>query len=212
VNIQDTIAQRVRSARKSLHMPRTGAKRTVLGTIQQIPHYLRLLGGLLTDRRVSIVDKLLVAGAIAYIVAPVDLIPDWIPFVGEVDDVFLLVTALQRLITNAGRRVLLDHWAGARSELSDLNLHNVLDAAAFFLPLGMRRQLRRLATGAAHLRSQPHGGEDVEPIVEARPVRKRSARKRSTGERSDRSERSERTERTERTARKRSTRERPSRA
>jgi uncharacterized membrane protein YkvA (DUF1232 family) len=200
VNIQQTIAQRVRSARKSLHMPRTGAKRTVLGTIQQIPHYLRLLGGLLTDRRVSIVDKLLVAGAVAYIVAPIDLLPDWIPFLGEVDDVFLLVTALQRLIANAGRRVLLDHWAGHRSELSDLNLHNVLEAAAFFLPLSMRRQLRRLATGAAHFRSQPHGGEEVEPIVEPRPVRKRSARKRSTAERAETT-----------STRKRSTRERPSR-
>lgn len=134
---------------KSIRLPRRGAKRTVLGTIRQIPDYLRLLGGLLVDRRVAIVDKLIVAGAIAYIVAPVDLIPDWIPFLGEVDDVFLLITALQRLISNSGRRVLLDHWRGARSELSDLNLHTVLDAAAFFLPVGMRRQLRRLSQKGA---------------------------------------------------------------
>ena len=51
-----------------------------------------LLGGLLIRPRVAGVDKLLVAAAIAYILMPVDLIPDFIPFLGEVDDVFLLVT------------------------------------------------------------------------------------------------------------------------
>jgi uncharacterized membrane protein YkvA (DUF1232 family) len=136
------IGERVREVRRSAR-PRTGAKRTVLGTIQQIPAYLRLLGGLLTDRRVSVLDKVLVGGAIAYILMPADLIPDIIPFLGEVDDVFLLVTALQRLIANAGRRVLLDHWIGPRSELGDLNLNRVLNAAAFFLPIGIQRALRR---------------------------------------------------------------------
>ena len=43
---------------------------------------------------------------------PIDLIPDFIPFFGEIDDLFILVLALQRLITNAGRAVLLDHWTG----------------------------------------------------------------------------------------------------
>jgi uncharacterized membrane protein YkvA (DUF1232 family) len=127
--------------------PRTGAKRTVLGTIQQLPHYLKLLGGLLLDRRVAPIDKLMVAGAIAYILLPLDLLPDFIPFLGEVDDVFLLVSALQRLITNAGRRVVLDHWTGDPAELRQLNLQRVLSAAAFFLPLRMRHKLRGLARG-----------------------------------------------------------------
>ena len=127
--------------------PRTGAKRTVMDTIRQIPNYLKLLFGLLRDRRVSTVDKLLVAGAIAYVLSPFDLIPDFIPFLGEVDDVFLVLTALQRLIANAGRRVVMDHWAGPRDELHDLNVGRVLSAAAFFLPPAMRRSLRRLARG-----------------------------------------------------------------
>jgi len=126
--------------------PRTGAKRTVVYYMKQLPAYLRLLGGLLTDRRVASIDKLMVAGAIAYIVMPIDVIPDFIPFLGEVDDVFLLVTALQRLVQNSGRRVLLDHWSGPRSELSDLNLHRVVNAAGFFLPMGMQRRLKRLHT------------------------------------------------------------------
>ena len=127
--------------------PRAGAKRTVMYYIKQLPNYLRLLGGLLTDRRVSTVDKLLVAGAMAYIAMPIDLIPDFIPFLGEVDDVFLLVIALQRLVANAGRPVLQAHWSGAMEDLADLNLKEALAAAAFFLPRGVRRKLKMIGRG-----------------------------------------------------------------
>ncbi len=122
--------------------PRTGARRTVLHYIRQLPQYVRLLGGLITDRRVSAVDKLLVVGAIGYIVMPIDLIPDFIPFFGEIDDVFLLVLALQRLIENAGRLVVLEHWSGDPRDVADLNLRGALTAAAFFLPKRIRRRLR----------------------------------------------------------------------
>jgi uncharacterized membrane protein YkvA (DUF1232 family) len=127
--------------------PRTGAKRTVIYYMKQLPAYMRLLGGLLMDRRVSALDKLLVAGAMAYIAMPVDLIPDFIPFLGEVDDVFLLVLALQRLIANSGRNVLMAHWSGALEDLADLNLEAVLAAAAFFLPKGIRRRLKVIGRG-----------------------------------------------------------------
>jgi uncharacterized membrane protein YkvA (DUF1232 family) len=124
--------------------PRTGARRTVMYYIKQLPNYLRLLTGLLADKRVNAWDKLLVAGAIAYIVMPIDLIPDFIPFLGEVDDVFLLVIALQRLVANAGRPVLQAHWSGALEDLNDLNLKEALAAAAFFLPRGIRRKLKMI--------------------------------------------------------------------
>lgn len=125
--------------------PRTGAKHAVAHYIGQLPKYLRLLAGLLTDRRVSTVDKLLVGAAIAYIVAPVDFLPDFVPFLGQVDDVYLLVLALQRLMRNAGRRVVLEHWAGEASDLAAINLQRVLSAAAFFLPTRVKRRLRGVA-------------------------------------------------------------------
>ncbi|HET7622982.1 MAG TPA: YkvA family protein, partial [Gemmatimonadaceae bacterium] len=122
---------------------RATAKRTLTGTIRQIPAYLKLLGGLLTDARVSRVDKLMVVGAIVYIVTPIDLIPDFIPFVGQVDDVYLLVLSLTRLISNAGLPVLSAHWAGDISDLTPGRLRSVLLAASLFLPRGIRRRLRR---------------------------------------------------------------------
>lgn len=125
--------------------PRRGMKRSVMRVIRQIPSYLRLLVGLIGDRRVSRFDRLLVIGALAYIVSPLDFIPDVIPFLGEVDDVFLLMLALQRMVERAGIPVLLDHWRGDPEELDDLNLASVISAAGFFLPAGIRRRLRRMA-------------------------------------------------------------------
>lgn len=133
---------RARPAAPPAGAPRTGAKRTVVYYMKQLPAYLRLLGGLLTDKRVSGVDKLFVAGAMAYIAMPMDLLPDFIPFLGEVDDVFVLVMSLQRLVANAGRNVLLAHWGGTLEDLADLNLQEALAAAAFFLPRSIRRRLK----------------------------------------------------------------------
>jgi uncharacterized membrane protein YkvA (DUF1232 family) len=124
--------------------PRTGAKRTVLSTIRQLPSYLRLLVGLMVDRRVSLVDRMLVVGALAYIVSPLDVLPDVIPFLGQVDDVFLLVAAIQRLVKRAGRSVVMTHWRGDPSVLSDASLAAAVGAAAFFLPGRIGTRLGRL--------------------------------------------------------------------
>jgi uncharacterized membrane protein YkvA (DUF1232 family) len=139
------IAQDAADMLRPVIRPRSGAKHAVAHYIAQLPKYLRLLAGLLTDRRVSIVDKLLVGAAIAYIVAPIDFLPDLVPFLGQVDDVYLLVLALQRLMRNAGRQVVLAHWTGDASDLGMSNLQRVLAAAAFFLPGRMRRRLRGVA-------------------------------------------------------------------
>jgi uncharacterized membrane protein YkvA (DUF1232 family) len=125
--------------------PQTGMKRSVLRAIRQLPSYVRLLVGLVADSRVAKFDCFLVLAAAAYLVSPIDFIPDLIPFLGEVDDLFLLMTALQRLVANAGRTVLLDHWRGDPNELADLHLARLVSAAGFFLPVRLRRRLRKMA-------------------------------------------------------------------
>ena len=124
--------------------PGPSPKRTVISTMKELPNFLRLIGGLLTDVRVSTTDKLLVAGAIGYVLLPMDFVPDFVPFIGEIDDVFLLVLALQRLIANTDRSVVLEHWMGDPKQLHSLDLERVLVAAAFFLPRRVRRRLRTI--------------------------------------------------------------------
>jgi uncharacterized membrane protein YkvA (DUF1232 family) len=124
--------------------PAAGGKRTVMSAVRDLPNFLRLLYGLITDPRVDVLDKLLVAGAIAYVLIPEDVFPDFIPLIGEVDDVFVLVMALRQLMKSAGREVMLDHWMGNPEDLDDLNLERVLAASAFFLPRRVRRRLRTI--------------------------------------------------------------------
>lgn len=134
-----------RSGKKSSPRPRSGAKRTLLGTIRELPSYVRLLGGLMLDGSVSRVDRAMVLGAILYIVSPLDFLPDMIPFMGQVDDIFLLVLALQRLVKRAGRQVVLRYWSGDPRALSEASLARVVGAAAFFLPGRTIQRLRRVA-------------------------------------------------------------------
>ncbi|MEO7102034.1 MAG: DUF1232 domain-containing protein [Gemmatimonadaceae bacterium] len=89
-------------------------------------------------------DKLLVAGAVAYVLLPEDIFPDFIPLVGEVDDVFVLVLSIRHLMKSAGHDIMAEHWMGDPNELDDLNLENILAASAFFLPRRIRRRLRTI--------------------------------------------------------------------
>jgi uncharacterized membrane protein YkvA (DUF1232 family) len=114
-----------------------------LGAVRQIPAYLRLLWGLLTDERVSQLDKVFVGAAIAYVIMPFDLIPDFIPMIGEIDDIYVIMLALNRLISHAGADVIADHWAGDPEHLTPKSLEAVLLAAAFFLPFSTRMRVRR---------------------------------------------------------------------
>jgi uncharacterized membrane protein YkvA (DUF1232 family) len=104
-----------------------------------IPRYLRLLVRLMRDSRVSKVDKAMLAGAVAYALAPVDLIPDFIPVLGQLDDLFFLALAIDRLVRNAGAEVVLEHWDGPEDVITALCTS--LDELAERLPAPVRRRL-----------------------------------------------------------------------
>ncbi|HXF23549.1 MAG TPA: DUF1232 domain-containing protein [Gemmatimonadaceae bacterium] len=140
----ETTTPRSRRRRPSAARPATGRKRTVIDAVRELPNFLRLLYGLIMDPRVELLDKLLVAGAVAYVMIPEDVFPDFIPLIGEVDDVFVLVLAIRQLLKSAGREVILEHWMGDPDELDELNLERVLGAASFFLPRRVRRRLRTI--------------------------------------------------------------------
>src|SRR5215471_606426 len=77
-----------------------------------IPNMVMLLVALLRDDRVSRADKAILAGTIVYVISPIDIIPDFIPFIGQVDDTYLLAISILRLLNRADPRVVMDHWRG----------------------------------------------------------------------------------------------------
>ncbi len=92
-------------------------RQVVSRLVRQIPRLIRLVGRLLTDSRVAAIDKVIFAAVLAYIVAPFDLIPDFLVGLGFADDLYLLGLALNRLFASAGGRVLLENWDGDPADL-----------------------------------------------------------------------------------------------
>ena len=68
-----------------------------------VPNLMKLLYDLIKDPRVSQADKAILAGVIMYVIVPIDVIPDFVPFVGMVDDSYLIAISLLRLLNRADR-------------------------------------------------------------------------------------------------------------
>ncbi len=77
-----------------------------------LPNMVKLVGKLLADSRVPMVDKALFAGALVYVVMPLDFIPDFLPFIGQVDDAYVVALTLLRLINHTDETIIREHWRG----------------------------------------------------------------------------------------------------
>jgi len=77
-----------------------------------LPNFVKLVKGLLGDRRVPLRRKLLLGALVAYLVSPIDIIPDFIPGLGQMDDLLILVLVLHGLLSSVDEAVLLEHWQG----------------------------------------------------------------------------------------------------
>lgn len=111
--------------------------RNVRAILLGIPSFGKLLWRLVRDPRVSKLDRALFAGALAYVLTPVDLIPDWLPALGQIDDLVLVALVLSRLLYRVEEEVLLEHWEGAIEsfEVMEALLQRLVDA----LPWWARR-------------------------------------------------------------------------
>lgn len=72
----------------------------------------RLTASLLLDSRVPSADRLAAIAALAYLVVPMDLIPDLLPVLGQLDDLGVVLWAWRRLVAAAGQDVVTDRWRG----------------------------------------------------------------------------------------------------
>jgi uncharacterized membrane protein YkvA (DUF1232 family) len=80
-----------------------------------------------------------VAGAILYVIMPLDFIPDVLPFIGQVDDTYLVVLTLLRLINRTDESVVREHWSGGGDVVSLAN--SIAGIAPMLLPKRIERVL-----------------------------------------------------------------------
>ena len=77
-----------------------------------LPNLAKLLYRLARDPRVPRRNKFVLAAVAGYLVIPFDLIPDWIPGLGQLEDVALVIVALDGLLNKVPQEILEEHWDG----------------------------------------------------------------------------------------------------
>ncbi|MEZ5428735.1 MAG: YkvA family protein [Pyrinomonadaceae bacterium] len=119
-----------------------------------LPNMVKLLGNLLKDARVPTAEKALFIAAIVYVISPIDFIPDVFPFIGQVDDIYVVALTLLRLINRSDESVVRQHWAGGGDIVSLAN--SIAGIAPMLLPKRVSRVLSsevELAPAGKALRS-----------------------------------------------------------
>lgn len=89
--------------------------------LRRLPSYVRLAGALAADKRVPRRTKAILAFGGAYAVSPIDFIPGIIPVAGQLDDLYVLLTALQQAVRSAPAEVATAHLERAGLQRTDLD-------------------------------------------------------------------------------------------
>lgn len=86
---------------------------TLLEVARFVGDVSRLLWRLSRDPRVPWTAKAVAGGALVYVVSPIDLVPDVIPGIGRMDDLYLVARALRHLAGVAGYDLIHELWPGS---------------------------------------------------------------------------------------------------
>ncbi|MCW5960626.1 MAG: DUF1232 domain-containing protein [Pyrinomonadaceae bacterium] len=100
------------TTKKPTRREKSELKSRMRNMLMFLPNMLKLLGNLLKDARVPTAEKALFIGAIVYVISPLDFIPDIFPFIGQVDDMYVVALTLLRLVNRTDESVVRSHWAG----------------------------------------------------------------------------------------------------
>ena len=102
---------------------------SLLDLLRLVPDVARLLRRLVVDRAVPLRVRVWLVLLLVYLVSPIDLIPDFIPVLGYLDDALVVAIALRFVMRHAGRSAVERHWPGTADGLAAvLRLAGLKDA------------------------------------------------------------------------------------
>jgi len=119
-------------------MAKRDLKSRMKNLLMFLPNMVILCARLMVDSRVPRVERALFAAAVIYAIIPFDFIPDMIPFVGQIDDLFLISLTLLRLIDRTDDVIVREHWRGGG------DIVQLAESAATLAPLLMPRRISRV--------------------------------------------------------------------
>jgi uncharacterized membrane protein YkvA (DUF1232 family) len=121
------------------------AKGRMRNFLMFLPNMVRLLGGLLKDVRVPTAEKALFVAAIVYVISPLDFIPDVFPFIGQVDDLYVVALVLLRLLNRTDESVVREHWSGGG------DIVTLADSIARIAPMILPKRVSRVLSAKVEL-------------------------------------------------------------
>lgn len=131
--------------KRQLRRERSELKSRMHGFLMFLPNMVMLLGRLLKDARVPTAEKALFVAAIVYVVSPLDFIPDVFPFIGQVDDLYVVALTLLRLVNRTDEAVVRQHWSGGGDIVS------LADSIANIAPKILPKRVSRVLTARVEL-------------------------------------------------------------
>lgn len=109
-----------------------------------IPRLIMLAIRLMFDSRVTSSTKAALGGGLLYIISPIDLIPDVIPVLGQLEDLALGLILTDMMVNKLDPRVVADHWRGKTSTLTRIG--RTTAGLSRFVPGFLRRRALRKTT------------------------------------------------------------------
>jgi len=97
-----------------------GRRQDARALVGFIPDCVVVFRRLLADGRVPRSRKLLIVGLIAYLATPIDLVPDFIPIAGQLDDAIIVAFVLRTILRSGGPGLVREHWPGPPASLGVL--------------------------------------------------------------------------------------------
>lgn len=77
-----------------------------------VPNLTRLFAGLVRDDRVPLRAKVVLGVTVLYLAMPIDLVPDFIPIAGSLDDAIIAAFALRFVVRASSPEIVGEHWPG----------------------------------------------------------------------------------------------------
>jgi uncharacterized membrane protein YkvA (DUF1232 family) len=95
-----------------------GRRASVRALAGFVPDCVVLFGRLMSDPRVARRHKLLLGGLGLYLASPIDLVPDFVPVAGQIDDAIIAGVSLRLVLRASGPGLIEEHWPGPPSPLA----------------------------------------------------------------------------------------------
>jgi uncharacterized membrane protein YkvA (DUF1232 family) len=136
---------------------------------------IALTARLMVDSRVPRTERALFAAALIYAIIPFDFIPDMIPFVGQIDDLFLISMTLLRLMDRTDDSIVREHWRGG-GDIVQL-AQSVATVAPLLIPRAISRVLLSKVQPTAEGTGLLVNASKFEPLLVEIPERAKPGQK-----------------------------------